>query len=175
MKKYPGKALFFSVTILLCAAFIPAGAPAEKWRTVRNMEQVVYCVSLPLNGFKEDFEQSDVRGKHVFTHVRDKQRQITIQGMLRSEQQHAKTYFQQYFEFAEEEGKIIDYKKLDAKNNRFYCGGYWANHFYNTRFIEVVWLRKDELVKLEAVFPLKDTTVWKKHLTRLMQQSTNCK
>lgn len=173
-RQYRLRQLLCFIAAILLLVFVLAGTPPGAWRTVKNNEQVEYCVSLPLNNYKENFKKNDTRAKHVFTHKLNKKTEITVQGMLRSENNKTETYFNKYFEGAEEEGKIIEYKLLDKKNNRFYCGGYWSNSYYDTRFIEVVWLRGDELVKVESVFPVKDTTVWKAYLPRMIKQNINC-
>lgn len=145
-----------------------------KWTTVKNMEQIKYCLSLPLEGYKENFKKNDVRAKHVFTHKTKKDNEITVQGMFRTESQTAEEYYNKYFEVAEEEGIAIEARRLDKANNRFYVRGYMSNDYYKSRFIEVFWLRKDELVKLTADFRVNDSLFWYKNLDLIFKQTANC-
>lgn len=140
----------------------------------KNMEQIEYCLSLPLEGYKENFKKNDVRGKHVFTHKTKKDNEITVQGMFRTENQSAEAYYNKYLEVAETEGIAIEAHKLDKANSRFYVRGYWSNDYYKSRFIEVVWLRKDELVKVESVFRTADSLQWYRNIDRMFKQTCTC-
>lgn len=165
------------ITLLLitgCSVLFLSFTQPVKWVAFKNMEQVEYCLSLPLEGYKEDFKQNDVRGKHVFTHKTKKDNEITVQGMFRTETNTTEEYYNKYYEVAETEGIAIEARRLDKAGNRFYVRGYWSNDYYKARFIEVFWLRKDELVKLSASFPVKDTTAWYKQINRLIRQTPNC-
>lgn len=39
-----------------------------------NIEQIEYCLPLPLSEFTEDFEKNDVKAKHVFNHKTKKRK-----------------------------------------------------------------------------------------------------
>jgi hypothetical protein len=150
-----------------------AAPKPEKWKLVKNMEQVEYCLSLPLAGFWEDYKENDERAKHVFIKSKSKT-MLTVSGLLRSENKSITEYFNEYFDEERNAGKAIEQKKLNTEGSKFYCYGYYSNFIYRERFIEVLWLRKDELVKLELSFPVKDTAIWYSRINRLFKQNANC-
>lgn len=152
--------------------------PADDWKEFRNIELWEYCIHLPLNGYIQNHKKSDVKAKHVFVHRSNKQREMTLWGMNRSDEGKRlgpEQYYKQYFAGAEEKGLVIEERKLDIAARRFYSWGYWSNSYYTTRFLEIVWLREDELVKLHITFPVADTPLWKTRLPELMQQTSVCK
>lgn len=174
----PKRVLLFS---LLCIGImLPAlsgsreiSAPKpEKWKQVKNIEQVEYCLLLPLTGFWEDYKKNDEKAKHVF--IKKGNTMLTVSGLLRSENKSATEYYNEYFDEERNPGKAIEQKKLNAAGNKFYCYGYWSNSYYKARFIEMIWLRKDDLVKLEIYFPVKDTSAWYPRINRLFKQEANC-
>lgn len=129
-----------------------------------NVEQVDYCVPLPLSEFVSNDSASDMRAKHVFDNKKDKKYELSIQGLLRSDVSvPLETYFANTYETAEEEGKIIGQKAVQKTNSCFYAKGYWSN-FPETKFIEVTWLRKDDVVVLYASFDAGDSARWNNRL-----------
>lgn len=141
-----------------------------------NMEQVEYCLPLPLEGYSELFSDDNPRGKHVFVSKKDSNVTITVQGMFRSNPEvEAEKYFENTYSGAEEEGKIIQEKQLLKKKNCFYAKGYWSNFIYERRFIEITWLRKDEVVTLSSEFSVRDTVFWNETLKSLLNSGADCK
>jgi hypothetical protein len=157
----------------------PANAaypPAEKWNPFRNMEQVVYCLSLPLGGYTEDFRKNEFRGQHVFVNKAKKKTEITLHGLHRSDKKISiENYYRNHFEGAEEKGWIIEHRALDASARRFYSTSYWSNTIRESRQLEIVWLRDTEIVKFHVKFPLEDTGLWKARLPELLKQTAHCK
>jgi hypothetical protein len=140
-----------------------------------NMEQVEYCLSLPLNDYSEDFEKNDVRAKHVFKHKIKKNVEMELQGFFREDPSVSiEDYFKNTYLNSEEEGKIIEKSDLIKSNNCFYAKGYWSNSIYEMRFIEIVWLKKDEMVKLYSSFDVNDSLIWNSRLQTLINSSSNC-
>lgn len=132
-----------------------------------NMEQVDYCVPLPLKEYKEDFKQSDVRAKHVFVHNKKKENEILVQGLFRENSSVTiDDYFKNTFseEETEQQGKIVITKELYKNNNFFYAFGYWNNLIAKSRFVDMYWLRKDDVVHVYALFDIADTSLWKTRL-----------
>jgi hypothetical protein len=41
-------------------------------------------------------------------------------------------------------------KKLFEAQGNFYAKGYWSSKIHEERFIEITWLRKDEMVRITA-------------------------
>ncbi|MEQ1772738.1 MAG: hypothetical protein ABL891_03040 [Burkholderiales bacterium] len=174
--------LFLSCCIPNAALFaqserkISAASAAEKWTPFRNIEFWEYCLSLPLNGYTQNYKKSDVKAKHVFTHRTKKNTDITVWGLDNAQSKASpEAYFKRYYANAEETGLIIEDRKLDAKARRFYGWGYWSNAFYETRFLEIVWLRDSEVIKFHAAFPVADADLWKSRLPELLKQTTVCK
>ena len=60
-------------------------------------------------------------------------------------------------------------------NNCFYTKGYWNNSIHELRFIEVCWLRRDDVVKYYSAFDIADTTIWNVRLASILQTDSYCK
>jgi hypothetical protein len=149
-------------------------AKPEKWKLLKNIEQIDYCLSLPLTGFWEDNKKNREKAKHVFIGKAKNKTMLTVSGLLRSENKTTQAYYDAYFDEEKNPGKAIEKKALNIGGNRFYGCDYMSNFYYNTRFIEILWLREGELVKLEINFPVKDTAVWYPRLERLFKQTSSC-
>lgn len=140
-----------------------------------NIEQIEYCLPLPLSEFTEDFEKNDVKAKHVFNHKTKKENEIIIQGMFRNDPSVSiEDYFNNNYKNSEEEGKIIEKKELLKSNNCFYAKGYWSNFVNEFRFIEITWLRKDEIVNLQVNYNISDTALWNSRLPVFLRSNANC-
>lgn len=138
-----------------------------------NVEQVDFSVPVPLQEYKLNSKRSDTKAKFIFEHTRKKDNEIRVQGMFRDDESVSLAdYSASSFSDAEEEGKIILQKGVVAKNNCFYTKGYWSNMIYESRFIEVVWLRKSDVVVFEAHFDVADTTIWNKRLEQLLESNS---
>jgi hypothetical protein len=152
-----------------------AASAAEKWTPFRNIEFWDYCLSLPLNGYAQNYKKSYVKAKHVFTHRIKNNSEITVWGLNNAQTKASpEAYFKRYYAGAEEQGLIIEERKLDAKGRQFYGWGYWSNSFYEKRFLEIIWLRDAEVIKFHATFPVADTALWKSRLPELLKQTTVC-
>jgi hypothetical protein len=128
---------------------------------VENIEQVPFRVALPLSYFSKEQTMQYERGKFVFKDMKNKKYELTIQGFFRNDALTAQAYFEQYD--ADEEtraGKIIDTKQQTDNPNCFYQKGGWSNFHDQARFVEIVWLRKDEVVKMTVDFDIADTARW---------------
>lgn len=162
----------FLITSSLSHAAQPG---AEKWAEFRNIEFAEYCLMLPLEGYAQDYKKSDVKGKHVFTHRTRKKGDITVWGLDNTFSKAAPdAYFKRYYAGAEEQGQILEERKLDAAARRFHGWGYWSNSIHESRFLEIVWLRDKEVIKFYATFPVGDAALWKARLPRLLAQTANC-
>lgn len=140
-----------------------------------NMEQIAYCLPLPLNEYVEDFDKSDVRAKHVFKHKTKTDNEIIVQGMMRSDTSVSlEDYFKNSYAESEEQGEIIEKKELLKNNRCFYAKGYMSNLIYDFRFIHVVWLKKDEVVVFSSTFDIDDTTLWNSRLNILLKSTSLC-
>ncbi len=171
-----------SISMLVCMLYLATGLShaaqpkPQKWTELRNIEFAEYCLALPLEGYAEDFKQSDVKGKHVLTNRARKKSEIVVWGLDNAYSKAApEIYFKRYYGGAEEQGQILEERKLDAAAKRFYGWGYWSNSRHETRFLEIVWLRDKEVVKFQATFPVADMNLWKARLPHLLAQTTACK
>ena len=141
----------------------------------RNMEIVDYCVLLPLNEYAENYDENEKAG-HTFVHKTKKNNEISVKGLLRANTEvSVENYFANSLEEAELEGKIIEKKELIKTKNCFYSKGYWNNSIYELRFIEVCWLRKDDVVKYYSSFDIADTAIWNNRLESILQIDSYCK
>ncbi len=148
---------------------------ADSLTVFSNIEQIEYCLPLPLNEYKENYNKSDVKARHVFEHKTKKDNEIIIQGLFRENPSvSVEEYFINTYQNAEEEGKIIEKKELLKNNNCFYAKGYWNNLIYKFKFIEVVWLRNDEVVIYNTSFDISDTVLWNKRLKDLLKSGAIC-
>ncbi len=140
-----------------------------------NIEQIEYCLPLPLNEYIEDFDKSDTRAKHVFKHKTKKDNEMEVQGFFRDDVTVSiEDYFKNTYQNAEEEGKVITKKEIIKDNSCFYAKGYWSNLIYDMRFIEIVWLKKDEMVKFYSSFDVNDSLIWDSRLQALIKSSSSC-
>jgi len=157
-------------------AIDPKPMPANDSLTVfTNMEQIEYCLPLPLKEYTEDFDKSDVKAKHVFKHKTKKDNEITVQGMFREDPSVSiEGYFKNRFQNSEEQGEIVEKKVLFKNKNCFYAKGYMPNFIDKYKFIEVAWLRKDEVIVYSSTYDISDTTIWNERLELLINSTANC-
>lgn len=149
---------------------------AEDLQLFSNIEIVDFSVPVPLNEYKLNYDRSDVKAKFVFEHVQKKDNEIVVQGLSRSDESVSLAdYSKNTFAGAEEEGKIIQQQGVVEQTGCFYCKGYWNNKIYESRFIEVTWLRKSDVVKLEANFDIADTSIWNERLVQLLKSDSKFK
>jgi hypothetical protein len=138
-----------------------------------NMEFVQFCLPLPMKEYT--LKRSTTKAKHEFTAKSNKKYSLLVQGLMRSDESVSlEKYYAESTQGAEESGKIIQAKELLAKNMCFVLQGYWSNQIYDSRFLEIVWLRKEEIVRFEVVYPLKDSTLWRNRRGILKQHSSQC-
>lgn len=165
--------VFVGMTLLSVAH--AAQPKPEPWREFRNIEMMEYCLSLPLDGYVRDDKMSDVKGKHVFVHRDRKKGDITLWGLDNTyTKAPPEAYFKRYYASAEENGQVIEERQLDVAARRFHAWGYWSNSIHESRFLEIVWLRDQEVVKFYASFPVGDVNLWKARLPQLLKQSSRC-
>lgn len=141
-----------------------------------NVEQVEFCMLLPTKNYKLNEEKSYPRGNFIYENPNDSNNYIQVQGMFRAD---ASVSIEDYFkntyssEETEEQGKIIIDKELIKENNCFWARGYWSNS-PNKPFLEITWLRKDDVVKFYWNFRLKEADYQLKVLNYLIHSNINC-
>ncbi len=140
-----------------------------------NIEMVEYCVLLPLNEYDEQYDNNK-KTAHTFVHKTKKNNEIIVQALLRSNSEiPLEEYFANTYESINVEGKNVEKKELIKESNCFYAKGYWNNSIYESRFIEVCWLRSGEVVKYYSFFDVADTTLWNNRLKEILSAGSNCK
>jgi hypothetical protein len=124
----------------------------------KNIEQIVYCVPLPLKEFKE--LSGSERASHSFVHKKNKKVTIDVRGFYTDSITLEEYYDKSYTEKDEEEGKVITQKEILKNKKCFYAIGYYNNFINQYEFIEVTWVRNDEITKLELMYVVKDKRLW---------------
>lgn len=150
--------------------------PTGDMELFSNIEMVDFSVPVPLKEFKQNFDRSDVKAKFVFEHLQKKDNEIVVQGLLRDDESVSLAdYSKNSLAGAEEEGKIIQQQGIVESTGCFYAKGYWNNKIYESRFIEVTWLRKSDVVKMEANFDIADTALWNIRLAQILKSDSKFK
>lgn len=150
--------------------------PTGDMELFSNIEIVDFSVPVPLKEYKLNADRSDIKAKFVFEHLQKKDNEIVVQGLLRDDESVSLAdYSKNSLAGAEEEGKIIQQQGVVEATNCFYAKGYWNNKIYESRFIEVIWLRKTDVVKMEANFDIGDTALWNIRLVQLLKSDSNFK
>lgn len=151
-------------------------APSDM-KMFMNVEQVEFCVPLPLEEYFLDEVTQRTRGQFLFYNKKDSALQIELKGLFRSDPSVTlEEYFNTTYSSEETEGQgiIITEKSIVAANNCFYAKGYMSNLYDKQRFIEITWLRNDDVVKLNASFAVSDTAKWDSRLQYLIGFNSLC-
>ncbi|HEY1040551.1 MAG TPA: hypothetical protein VGF30_14155 [Bacteroidia bacterium] len=142
-----------------------------------NIEQVDFCVPLPLAEYIKDTENEYERAKFVFRNKKKKEYELVLQGMFRADPKVSiDDYFKNtYTEESEAEGKIVTEKQIVRSTSCFYAKGFWSNLGDKQKFLEVTWFRPDDVVFLSVNYDIKDTTTWNNRLVQLIKTDSYCK
>lgn len=126
----------------------------------KNIEQIEYCLPLPLAEINE--LSGSERCKHSFVDKKNKNTTIDVQGFYREDTTISlETYFgETYNEEKEGSGKIVTQKEILIDKSCYYAIGYYNNFLGKYEFAEITWVRKDEVMKLQLQYPTKDKDLW---------------
>lgn len=141
-----------------------------------NVEQVTFCMLLPTKNYQINEEKSYPRGNFIFENPNDSNNYIQVQGLFRGDPSVSlEDYFNNTYssEETEEQGKIIIDKELIKENSCFWARGYWSNA-PNQPFVEITWLRKEDVVTFYWNFRLKEAVYQQKVLNYLIHSNVNC-
>jgi hypothetical protein len=173
----------FKTLMILCLIIVPLLLPAQTKPPVllfglslfKNREQVEFCVPVPQKEYR--LEKQEERAKFLFRSKKNKKFSIALQGLHRSDDTtNIQTYFQNSTPDEERDaGKVVLKKELIRKNNCFYFYGYWSNFIYESRFLEIVWLRKEDVVTMTIDYPVAQDAVWQKRLRTIITSNSICK
>lgn len=149
--------------------------PDDTYDWARNIEMVPFCLPLPKGEYVLDEKSELPRGSLAYLHKTRKADTIEVRGLMRSDPSvRIADYFRNSYAKAEESGEVIEEKKLLDAQGMFYVRGYMNNKIHEQRFIEITWLRKDEVVIYTAVFALSEVAAWQKRLDTLLQHNSRC-
>lgn len=143
----------------------------------QNVEQVDFCVPIPFKEYALDQSVQRERGDFLFINNADSSLTMQLTGMFRADPSVSiETYFKNSYapEETEEQGKIVTEKKITGTNNCFYAKGYYNNLINKERFIEIFWLRKDDVVRYTVNYSIKDTALWNTRLTTILETDSYC-
>jgi hypothetical protein len=136
-----------------------------------NMEQVPYCVPLPLKEYK--IKPAQERARQVFSLIKNRKYEIVLQGLFRSDSTvDIETYFNNSDNYRNNK-KQVEKKELISSSNCFYFKGYMTGN-PGSRFIDITWLRKEDIVKLTIAYPSKDSVLWDKRLPVICSYNSLC-
>jgi hypothetical protein len=149
---------------------------AEGLEDFSNIEWIEYCLPLPVYEYEEGSAEEVVKGQHRFINKKDKESFVMVRGLERDDKSVSlEKYFENSYPVDDEAaGKIILTKAIKANINAFYATGYWSNYIHEYRFLEITWLRKDDVVVLKAFYPIADTTKWNGYLVSLLTVNSEC-
>ena len=135
----------------------------------KNIEQIEYCVPLPLQEFRE--KSGMERAHHSFVHKKEPHVRIDLRGYYCDDTKITleKLFTQSYPAAEEESGKIITKKEILKDRNCFYALGYYNNFIYKYAFFEISWVHKEEVVVLEIHYPIKQKKLWMQRLQAIIQ------
>jgi hypothetical protein len=121
----------------------------EGFMPFENIEQIHYTIYLPQTFYKHNHDSCAIRAQHYFYSENNPDDYFEVKGLFRSDEAiDIEEYFNQtYTEDDEAEGKIIEEKKIFVTDSVFYAVGYWSN-FPERKFLEITWMRKDDVVQL---------------------------
>lgn len=142
-----------------------------------NIEQIEYCVPVPTSEYALDSLNEYERAKFVFKCKANDKYQIILQGLNRSD---TKVTLEEYFEHSypveqAEGGKNVERKEMIPSRNCFYAKGSYTSTSMDTRFMEVTWLRTDEVISFKATYDIKDTALWERRLKQILLCDSYCK
>ena len=142
-----------------------------------NNEIVPFCVPIPKGEYARDYarEQELPKASVAYAHKTRKSNTIEIRGFIRADTKVSiAEYFRNSYIDGEEPGKAIEEKKLFEAQGNFYAKGYWSNKIHEERFIEVTWLRKDDVVRYTAHFAVSEWPAWQQRLDALLKHNSRC-
>ena len=147
----------------------------DDFEWARNIEQVPFCVPIPKGEYVREEPSDQPRANQVYVHKTRKNDLIQIRGLLRSDTKvSVRDYFHNTYAKAEESGQVIEDKKLIEAQGVFYARGYMTNKIHEQRYLEVTWVRKDDVVVYTALFALSEVAAWQKRLDVLLRHNAQC-
>ncbi len=138
-----------------------------------NNEIASYCVLLPLNEFKEDYDDSlVVKAQHKFVLKQDAKSftSIEVQAFTIDKKNNYNTalFYKRDKNDVEEGGLGIDTTYIDEANHLYYIKGYLPNYM-NMKFVQLNWILEDRIA-VYFNYDEKDEAIWKKRIAAIIKR-----
>ena len=141
-----------------------------------NNEVTSYCVLLPLQEFKEDFNSASlIKAKHKFVLKNDTAafNSIEVQAFSidKKNNYNTKLFYQRDRNNVEEGGLGIDTSYINLANHYYFIKGYLPNYM-NMRFVQVNWILQDR-VALYFNYYDKDEALWMEWINAIIRRGVS--
>jgi hypothetical protein len=138
-----------------------------------NNEITPYCVLLPLNEFKEDYNDSMlVKAQHKFLLKQDRKdfTSIDVQAFTIDKKNNYNTqlFYKRDKNDIEEGGLGIDTAYIDEANHLYYIKGYLPNYM-NMKFVQLNWILEDRIA-VYFNYDEKDEAIWKRRIAAISKR-----
>ncbi len=160
----------------LSAKAMPPKYNSSNLQLFCNNEITSYCVPLPLQEFKEDFNNASlIKAKHKFVLKSDTAafNSIEVQAFSidKKNNYNTKLFYQRDKNNIEEGGLGIDTSYIDEARHLYLIKGYLPNYI-NMRFVQVNWILKDRLAIYFNYYD-KDEALWMDWINAIIQRGVS--
>ncbi len=151
---------------------------ADSLQVFTNGEIVSYCVLLPLNEFKENYDDEYVvKAQHKFILKSNPNAfdYIDVQGFFIDKENNfnVNLFYKRDIADIEEEGLGIETSYIDKVKNFYVIKGYLPN-FMDKKFIQITWVNKDK-VNITIGYSKNKEALWNNRIERILAYGMNCK
>jgi hypothetical protein len=138
-----------------------------------NNEITPYCVLLPLNEFKEDYNDSLlVKAQHKFLHEQTPKdfTSIDVQAFTidRKNYYNTQLFYKRDKNDIEEGGLGIDTTYIDEANHLYFIKGYLPNYM-NMKFVQLNWILEDRIA-VYFNYDEKHEAIWKQRIAAIIKR-----
>jgi hypothetical protein len=138
-----------------------------------NNEFAPYCVLLPLNDFKENYnDRSIVKAQHKFVLKQDSANftSIEVQAFTIDKKNNYNTqlFYKRDKNDIEEGGLGIDTAYIDEANHFYLVKGYLPNYM-NMKFVQLNWILEDRIA-VYLNYDEKDEVLWKSRIAAIIKR-----
>jgi hypothetical protein len=152
---------------------VEKGMPEIDLQLFCNNEITPYCVLLPLNEFKEDYNDSlVVKAQHKFLPEQNPKdfTSIDVQAFSIDSKNNYNTqlFYNRDKKDIEEGGLGIDTAYIDQSNHLYFIKGYLPNYM-NMKFVQLNWILEDRIA-VYINYDEKDEAVWKRRIAAIIKR-----
>ena len=138
-----------------------------------NNEITPYCVLLPLNEFKEDYNDSlVVKAQHKFLPIQNPKdfTSIDVQAFTidRKNNYNTQLFYKRDKSDIEEGGLGIDTAYIDEANHLYFIKGYLPNYM-NMKFVQLNWILEDRIA-IYLNYDEKEEALWKYRIAAIIKR-----